>query len=266
MGEPPQVGQTGGRGGIVALLGAGGAGQGAGCNVEVLALHFTTQTMHTCRHTLLPQRDDLAAIVAGYLSSVVAGAPVDALVDFYLAAKAEAVSALWIAAELCASFGARIKWTEGCVFCADAVLPCPLLLLPPLPQEATLQDGAGHKPAYNLRTLCRALEYAAHATPIYGLQASPWLPPLTLGKLFQGKFCRVLPPPARFPLCAALAVGRLCHVLPHAAGPRQRRAPGEAHAAAPAGSGCQPQGTTSGPSAGCGAAMPCLGGCIELDL
>lgn len=37
-------------------------------------------------------------------------------------------------------------------------------------QEATLQDGAGHKPAYNLRTLCRALEYAAQATPTYGLQ------------------------------------------------------------------------------------------------
>jgi hypothetical protein len=41
-----------------------------------------------------PQREDLAAIVAGYLSSVVAGAPVEAIVDFYLAAKAEAVSVL----------------------------------------------------------------------------------------------------------------------------------------------------------------------------
>lgn len=37
-------------------------------------------------------------------------------------------------------------------------------------QDAMLQDGAGHKPAYNLRTLCRALEYAAQATPTYGLQ------------------------------------------------------------------------------------------------
>ncbi len=37
------------------------------------------------------QREDLASIVAGYLSGVVAGAPVDAVVDFYLAAKAEAV-------------------------------------------------------------------------------------------------------------------------------------------------------------------------------
>ena len=37
------------------------------------------------------QREDLASIVAGYLSGVVAGAPVDAIVDFYLAAKAEAV-------------------------------------------------------------------------------------------------------------------------------------------------------------------------------
>ncbi|KAL4440107.1 hypothetical protein ABPG75_003108 [Micractinium tetrahymenae] len=77
-----------------------------------------------------PQRADLAAIVAGYLAGVVAGAPVQAIVDFYLAAKAEA--------------------------------------------EANLQDGAGHKPAYNLRTLCRALEYAARATPTYGLQRSLW--------------------------------------------------------------------------------------------
>lgn len=48
---------------------------------------------HHCPPLLLcpPQREDLASIVAGYLSSVVAGAPVDAVVDFYLAAKAEAV-------------------------------------------------------------------------------------------------------------------------------------------------------------------------------
>jgi midasin len=38
----------------------------------------------------------------------------------------------------------------------------------------SLQDGAGHKPAYNLRTLCRSLEFAAHATPTYGLQRSLW--------------------------------------------------------------------------------------------
>lgn len=44
---------------------------------------------------------------------------------------------------------------------------------PPL-QEVSLQDGAGHKPAYNLRTLCRSLEFAAHATPTYGLQRSLW--------------------------------------------------------------------------------------------
>jgi midasin len=40
---------------------------------------------------LAPQREDLAAIVAGYLSGVAAGPPVEAVVDFYLAAKAEAV-------------------------------------------------------------------------------------------------------------------------------------------------------------------------------
>jgi midasin len=37
------------------------------------------------------QREDLAAIVAGYLLPVAAAAPVHAVVDFYLAAKAEAV-------------------------------------------------------------------------------------------------------------------------------------------------------------------------------
>jgi midasin len=37
-------------------------------------------------------------------------------------------------------------------------------------QERSLVDGAGSKPAYNLRTLCRALEYARLALPVYGLQ------------------------------------------------------------------------------------------------
>lgn len=31
-------------------------------------------------------------------------------------------------------------------------------------------DGAGQKPAYNLRTLARALDYARAAAPSYGLQ------------------------------------------------------------------------------------------------
>lgn len=43
--------------------------------------------------------------------------------------------------------------------------------------ENSLQDGAGHKPVYNLRTLCRALEYAAAAVPVYGLQVR-WACPL----------------------------------------------------------------------------------------
>ena len=38
--------------------------------------------------------------------------------------------------------------------------------------DTTLQDGAGHKPTYNLRTLSRALEYAARASAVYGLQRS----------------------------------------------------------------------------------------------
>ncbi len=37
-------------------------------------------------------------------------------------------------------------------------------------QAASLQDGGGRRPAYNLRTLCRALEYARAALPTYGLQ------------------------------------------------------------------------------------------------
>lgn len=37
-------------------------------------------------------------------------------------------------------------------------------------QENRLVDGAGQKPAYNLRTLSRALHYARAATPLYGMQ------------------------------------------------------------------------------------------------
>ncbi|KDD74936.1 hypothetical protein H632_c977p0, partial [Helicosporidium sp. ATCC 50920] len=35
--------------------------------------------------------------------------------------------------------------------------------------ESSLEDGAGHRPTYSLRTLCRALEYVAVAAPLYGL-------------------------------------------------------------------------------------------------
>ena len=42
--------------------------------------------------------------------------------------------------------------------------------MPSARQAATLQDGGGRRPAYNLRTLCRALEYAHAALPTYGLQ------------------------------------------------------------------------------------------------
>ena len=37
-------------------------------------------------------------------------------------------------------------------------------------QESNLQDSAGGKPSYNLRTLTRALQYARRAWPVYGLQ------------------------------------------------------------------------------------------------
>lgn len=39
-----------------------------------------------------------------------------------------------------------------------------------IPQEARLTDGAGQKPSYSLRTLCRALDYARMGAPLYGLQ------------------------------------------------------------------------------------------------
>lgn len=41
-------------------------------------------------------------------------------------------------------------------------------------QESRLTDGAGHRPAYSLRTLCRALDYARRAAPAYGLTRSLW--------------------------------------------------------------------------------------------
>lgn len=71
-------------------------------------------------------RDDLAAIIAGHLLPVSMAAPVNDVVDFYLAVKEAG--------------------------------------------DTRLQDGAGHKPTYNLRTLSRALEYVAKASPLYGLQ------------------------------------------------------------------------------------------------
>lgn len=37
-------------------------------------------------------------------------------------------------------------------------------------QEVSLQDGAGHKPTYNLRTLSHGLEYAASTAAVYSLQ------------------------------------------------------------------------------------------------
>lgn len=37
-------------------------------------------------------------------------------------------------------------------------------------QESALSDGSGQRPCFNLRTLCRALDYARTAAPSYGLQ------------------------------------------------------------------------------------------------
>lgn len=73
-------------------------------------------------------REDLCALAHSYLSPCCPNPPVDGVVDFYLAAKAEAAGAL--------------------------------------------TDGAGARPAYSLRGLCRALDYAARLTPSYGLQRS----------------------------------------------------------------------------------------------
>lgn len=71
-------------------------------------------------------REDLSTIVAGYLLPVSLTAPIDSIVELYLAAKGAA--------------------------------------------EDVLQDGAGNKPAYNLRTLTRALEYSTQAVHVYGMQ------------------------------------------------------------------------------------------------
>lgn len=120
---------------------------------------------------LLQQRSDLAQIVGGYLAGVVAGAPVEAIVDFYLASKAEAVSTS--VAPALPGCGLACLCTPRSHLSPTPPTP----LYPPTrqpPQDATLQDGAGHKPAYNLRTLCRALEYTAAATPTYGLLRALW--------------------------------------------------------------------------------------------
>ena len=73
------------------------------------------------------QREDLAAIVAGYLCSVVAGAPVQAIVDFYLGAKAEAVSLHGSLPAACRPAGlvghATLRCGLACATCAGSVAP-----------------------------------------------------------------------------------------------------------------------------------------------
>jgi midasin (ATPase involved in ribosome maturation) len=49
-----------------------------------------------------------------------------------------------------------------------------LLLVHYCLQESRLTDGAGQRPAYSLRSLCRALDYARRAAPAYGLQRALW--------------------------------------------------------------------------------------------
>lgn len=74
------------------------------------------------------QREDLRALVHAYVGGMSgAGAtPIDAIVDFFLAAKVGA--------------------------------------------EASMTDGSGQKPCFNLRTLCRSLDFARTAAPSYGAQ------------------------------------------------------------------------------------------------
>eukprot|EP00798_Chlamydomonas_sp_ICE-L_P024873 gene24873-10534_t len=68
----------------------------------------------------------MCTLVQGFLAGVGPSAPVDAVVDFYIAAKADA--------------------------------------------EVRLSDGAGYKPCYTLRSLCRSLEFVRSNTPCCGLQ------------------------------------------------------------------------------------------------
>lgn len=59
--------------------------------------------------------------------------------------------------------------------CVDPIL-LPLYVCLPVvtEQDGRLTDGAGHRPAYSLRTLCRALDYARRAAPAYGLTRALW--------------------------------------------------------------------------------------------
>lgn len=148
------------------------------------------------------------------------------------------------------------------MYCSQCLVPptsfsgCRRSALSPHAQDATLQDGAGHKPAYNLRTLCRALEYAAQATPTYGLQVrlgiglgprvgrrNSWhwhscyeMLAAVTPSWQQPHFLRAAP----CHCAAARPVGWLCHVLPYPAGPGQRWPAGEADAGASAGARHEP--------------------------
>lgn len=193
------------------------------CRARAPARHLAPNPAQPRLTSLSPprlQRADLAAIVAGYLSGVVAGAPVETVVDFYLAAKAEAVSraaVCWCrgkhADDRCQAARARLRVSVVRARRRERRPSTrPVLLL--APQEAHLQDGAGHKPAYNLRTLCRALEYTAHATPTYGLQARPATVQLSLQSRRQCGSSRSAAERRMGPSSCPL----LSHLQPHAAG------------------------------------------------
>jgi len=164
--------------------------------------HDTHTHAHTHRYAVVPAS---AAPVASSSTGNAPLQPVDACVELYLAAKAEAVSG-WSCANACNSTGGEAD--HACMCCwgrlqgtavAHTLTPpagdvarsaqvprphascstmrrtkhqAPSAPPPPLPwlQEMRLTDGAGAKPAYSLRTLCRALDYARTTAPHYGLQ------------------------------------------------------------------------------------------------
>lgn len=127
-------------------------------------------------------RSELAALAAAYLRDAVPNPPVDSIVDFYLAAKAEAVrtclSSQWLInywaqrcpAAVLSTCCMKVKVFTSCGSIALRITPRETTRSVASLQDATLTDGGGGKPGYSLRTLCRALVYTRAALPAYGLQ------------------------------------------------------------------------------------------------
>lgn len=118
--------------------------------------------------------EDLAVLVAAYLAPATRTPPTNAVVAFYQAAKAEAVRDCASVMPSSSACKARPAWLLGSMSTSPSANQSVYLLAQRRTslglQDTNLADGAGLKPSYNLRTLCRALDYARAALPVYGLQ------------------------------------------------------------------------------------------------